>query len=75
MEDNLQKMFDFLMQESERLMKINVNHKGFQQEVDRAKGLALLSSQFISGMQIQLRKELIKENSTRKLGYGEVIEG
>lgn len=75
MDTNLQKMFDLIMQESERLMNIDVSDRCFAQEVDRAKGLALLSSQFISGMQIQLRKELIKENSTRKLGYGKVIEG
>ena len=60
---NLEELNDILYQQIQRLSSEDLTEKELDKEIDRAKAMALVSSQLIASSTLQIRREMILSNS------------
>lgn len=64
---NLDSMNEMLYRQLERLAKENLTKDELETEIDRAKAMAITSSQIISACTLQMRRELLKVGNTANI--------
>lgn len=60
---NLEELNDILYRQIQRLASEDLTEKELDKEIDRAKAMALVSSQLIASSTLQIRREMILSGS------------
>lgn len=69
---NLDSMNEMLFRQLERLAKEDLTKDELETEIDRAKAMAITSSQIISSCTLQMRRDLLKVGNTSDI---KLLEG
>lgn len=69
MNNGIDDLFDILLEEAKRLRDIDINSAVFGNEVERAKAMAMVASQYLSGEQLKLRAEISAQTASKQITY------
>lgn len=58
----IDKVNEIVFKELERLDSMELNHRDFDKEIERAKSIALNACQYVSGESLKMKYELAKNN-------------